>query len=247
MADCHGPDYEFFQLFCEPSDVGHAACARHRTYVIGAHQELTQVLHDPWELQEVIKRQVAKHAFTHPSDYLIATTTEVQLEAEEKARARGVLFQPGQTDLSYILNEREQNALTDYETAYFQRFGFTAANDEDLFVFLGDDPAYSLTWSIYGRLPTYRMNSRHSILWSCKHKRWVTGKERLASLGWPVHPNLASAMECPQTPALDVKRSADLAGNSMHLLNCGVVQAIALSAFGPSRTTTPDFVMEEEQ
>ena len=37
MADCHGPDFEFFQTFCNPANVGHAACARHRAYVVGTH------------------------------------------------------------------------------------------------------------------------------------------------------------------------------------------------------------------
>ena len=235
MEACHGPDYDLHQLFCDPCDVGHAACARRRTYVIGSHVERTSMLHDPWEIQEAMKRYITNKFVTHPSDYLISSKTEVELEAQEKARVRNIPYQPGQSDLTYLLTEREKVALADYQLKFWSRVGHMP--DEDLFVFLGDDPSYSLTWSFHGKLPTYRMNSRSALLWNCKYKRWLTGKERLCSLGWPVLQSIAGKMGCPVIPSLDVKRAADLAGNSMHLLNTGVMQTIALSAFGPSGTS----------
>ena len=236
MSDCHEPDYEMYQLFCDPSHTGHSACSRSRTYVIGCHQERSVLLHDPWELQDLISRKVVKHACTYPSDYLVSTQMEVELEAQEKARVRGVPYQPGMADVSYLLTKREKKALADYELEYWRRTGCSAVTDEDMFVFLGDDPTYSLTWSFNGRLPTYRMNSRSALLWSCKCKRWLTGKERLCSLGWPVLQPVASAMSCPMIPALDVKRASDLAGNSMHMLNTGVMQLLALCCVGPSES-----------
>ena len=234
MADFHGPDYEFCQLFCGPSDVGHSACSRERTYVVGSHQERTSMLHDPWEVQENMRKEIMKRAFTYPSDYLIATETEVQLEAQEKARSRGIQYIPGETNLYYLLTPREKAALAEYELEYWVRHQSNMMWDEDMFVFLGDNPSYSLTWSFYGKLPTYRMNSRSSILWNAKHKRWLTGKERLCSLGWPVIQSVADSMDCPMIPALDVKRSSDLAGNGMHMLNTGAIQCIALACFGSS-------------
>ena len=240
MEDCHSPDYEFFQLFCDPKDVGHTACARRRTYVLGQHTDRASMLHDPWELQDEMRDEVMNvlGAHTYPADYLVASKTEVELEAIEKARVRRVTYRPGESDLRYLLTSRERVALDEYILKYFERTGRAAESDEDLFVFLGDNPSYSLTWSLNGKLPTYRMNSRSGLLWNCKHKRWLTGKERLCSLGWPVLPNMSERMECPQVGSLDVKRATDLAGNSMHMFNCGVVQAIALAAFGPSATTT---------
>ena len=146
VEDCHGPMYEWDQLFCEPGDCGHTACSRSRTYVVGAHQERTVKLHCPWEIQEVMKNAV-KGSFTFPSDYLTATMTEVELEAQEKARTRNIPFIPGQSDYSHLLTSRELIALNQYNEEYFKRTHCEAAHNEDLFMFLGDNPGYSLTWS----------------------------------------------------------------------------------------------------
>ena len=236
VQDCHGPVYEWHQLFCEPGDCGHSACSRSRTYAIGAHQERTTKLHCPWEIQEVMKHSV-RGSFTFPSDYLTATTMEVELEAQEKARTRKIPYIPGKCDYSYLLTTRESAALNEYKNAYYKRTHCDAAKNEDLFMFLGDDPKYSLTWSFHGRLPTYRMNFRSGLLWNARYSRWLTSKERLLTLGWPVISEVAEEMQCPPIPAIDVKRAGDIAGNSMHVFNTGSMQMIALSAFGPAGTT----------
>ena len=234
MEDAHGPDYEFYQLFTSPADVGHFACSRSRTYVIGAHRERTTLLHDPWQLHDAIKDHISNKVATRPSDYLVATAVEVELEAMEKARVRRVTYRPGAKDLSYLLTTRERDALFEYEQKYLERFGVAASTNEDLFVFLGDNPSWSLTWSANGKLPTYRMNPSSGIYWNCKYTRWLTAKERLVSLGWPVIPEVAEEMQVPMIGAMDAKRASDLAGNSMHFLCTGVQQLIALACFAPA-------------
>ena len=231
MEDLHSPDFEFFQTFCEPADVGFAGSSRARTYVIGVHTEKSMILKDPLELHETVRQVLRHHAATMPQDYLVATATEVQLEAEGVARRRGITYQPNSLDMRYLLTQREAAALQQYEDEFYARYGQRASSVDSLFVFLGDNPSYSLTWSVNGRLPTFRTNQ--GFLWSVKHRRWLTAKERLVSLGWPVTGTVATAMAVPLIPATDVKRASDLAGNSMHFLNAGAQQLLALSCFGP--------------
>ena len=234
MADCHGPDYEFFQTFCTPADVGHAACARHRTYVVGAHVSRTRMLHDIWNLQESIRDEVQAMVQTQPKDYLLATDAEVTLEAQEVARRRRIPFREGESNLEYLLTARERQALRIYEAEYSKRYQHPAIADENLFCFLGDNPSWSLSWSVNGAIPTFRMNSRSGLYWTPRYRRWLTARERLTCLGWPVVPEVAASMATPIVPAMDVKRAADLAGNSMHFTNTGVQQLLALVSFGPA-------------
>ena len=239
IMDLHGPDYEFYQTFCEPADVGFSATARRRTYVIGAHNEKTTVLKDPLELCELISTTIRKTAYTLPHDYLVATATEVQLEAQELALRRRRPYAPGCCDLRYLLTDRERQALRDYCNYYWQKYGQNPHEQDSLFVHLGDNPDFSLNWSARGRLPTFRMNG--GLLWSVKYNRWLTAKERLVSMGWPVVNEVAEGMAAPLIPATDVKRASDLLGNSMHFLNTGVQQMVALSCFGPDCRSSMSF------
>ena len=230
MADLHGPQYDLFQTFCEPADVGFGASARKRTYVIGVHKERCSILKDPLELQETLRMSFSLVPPTQPRDYLVATEVEVRLEAQDLCRRRGLYYQDTR-DLRYLLTERERDALSDYEMEYFRKYGRLARTDANLLVYLGDNPAYSLTWSANGRVPTFRRNP--GLLWSPKYCRWLTARERLVSMGWPVHSTISESMGVRSIPATDIKRASDLAGNAMHFLNAGVQQLVALSCFGP--------------
>ena len=230
MDDLHGPDFELYQTFCEPGDVGFGASSRKRTYVVGVHTSKTTVLKDPCELQEMLSGQLRGRVSTKPRDYLVASASEVCLQCQDMCRKRGLHYQNGM-DLRYVLTQRERIALNQYEEAFYTRTGQSARSQDDLFVYLGDNPSWSLTWSFHGQLPTFRLTP--GLMWHTKHCRWLTAKERLVSLGWPVVPTIASAMNVPLVPATDIKRASDLAGNSMHFLNCGVQQLVALACFGP--------------
>ena len=231
VEQLHSPDYEWFQTSCEPADVGYSATARSRLYCIGVHQSRASILKDPLELHEMVRGRIRSLARTLPQDYLVASTAEVQLEAQDMSRRRGIPYCPAATDLRYLLTMRELEAVDTYSKEYFHRYGVEASAQDGLFFYLGDNPSYSLRWSANGRLPTLR--TTNGLMWSAKFKRWLTAKERLVSMGWPVTPEVAGAMAVPVIPAMDVKRASDLLGNSMHFLNTGVQQLIALSCFGP--------------
>ena len=231
MEDLHSPDYEFYQTFCEPADVGFFGTSRKRTYVFGAHVERTSVLHDPLELHDKVRGVLSRRAQTRPRDYLIATDLEVRMEAQDLCRKRGVRYQETNRDLSYVLTKREGDALREYELEYFRRTGELASHNEDLLVCLGDNPSFSLTWSLNGKVPCYRKG--HGLLWSPKYARWVTARERLCSMAWPVLPAIADSLPAPCVGATDIKRASDLAGNAMHFINAGAQQLLGLAAFGP--------------
>ena len=102
-------------------------------------------------------------------------------------------------------------------------------DDSNLWVYLGDSAAYK-TWSaVSGRLPTYRRSS--GLLWSPHYRRWLTGREKLASLGFPVTPAVAMAMGAPMLGVKDTKRAALVAGNAMALSTVGVVELVALCCY----------------
>ncbi|CAE7942002.1 unnamed protein product, partial [Symbiodinium necroappetens] len=109
VEECHGPEYEWHQLFLGPGDCGHAAVSRPRTYVIGCRTQDCQAIHDVAELADRITEQL-RWTETVVSDYLLATPTEVALEAHALARKRQVHYE--QTDdLHYLLSENEKKRL----------------------------------------------------------------------------------------------------------------------------------------
>ena len=110
VEDVHGPKFEFWQMFTEPADVSFGGTARQRTYTHGMNREYTRCLSCPHALLDDIKTVLSMNAQTKPSDYYVASTLEVELEAQALARRRQVQYRPGATDLSYLLTAREAEA-----------------------------------------------------------------------------------------------------------------------------------------
>ena len=69
------------------------------------------------------------------------------------------------------------------------------------------------------------------LMWNVSHQRWLTGRDKLASLGYPVTPETSAAMGVPELPIRDVKRASAVAGNAMCFASVGVVQLIALTCY----------------
>ena len=61
----------------------------------------------------------------------------------------------------------------------------------------------------------------------------MVGKERMASLGFPVVPSQARAMGTPVLPIRDPSRAVAVSGNSMHFSCVAVAQMISLTCFSP--------------
>lgn len=80
-----------------------------------------------------------------------------------------------------------------------------------------------------GRIPTLRCSG--GLTWSVYFNRFLTGREKLGTLGFPITPQVASAMGVPEIPLLDIKRCSMVAGNAMHWGCVGVVQLAALVSY----------------
>lgn len=59
----------------------------------------------------------------------------------------------------------------------------------------------------------------------------MTHREKLASLGFPVTPEVAKSMGVPELPIKDRSRAAAISGNSMSFSTAAIVQLITLACF----------------
>ena len=183
-----------WQIFTDMKDVGHSGASRPRTYVIFARKDRV-MLRNPVSLFETITERIAQVIQTRPRDYLTADQLEIDLDAAEVARARGINFRPGCKNLSYLLTVREQNAIEQLQDDYRRRFGKAAEQDEDLCLFLGDSPDWTQTWSaISRRIPTFRRNVASAKMWFPAMQRWMTPAEKF--LGYKVRTGCCIALCC---------------------------------------------------
>ena len=239
VEDCH-EGYTFYQMFSEPEEMGFGGIARRRTWVAGSHDELAVCRHDPFELQEVLSSKFRSEIRTTVSDYLVANKNEVILEAQDVARTRHLHpFIPPEHESSFsllrLLTERELETKNGLDGMYLNRFHSDPSANPNLVYFLGDSMAYSATWSaISGKIPTYRLNSSSGKYWLPAARRWLTAKERLCSMGYPVTREMSLAMKVPQLFAGDIRRASDMAGNAMHFQTSGILQMLVLACFGPT-------------
>ncbi len=120
------PEYDLYQLFIEPHEVGHSATNRRRTYVICAHRLKTYCIDDPFEVFQSISKAVKKHCREmrlSPEHLMVANTQEVQEEALRVSASRGIPYNPDSgSDLRYLLLPREELTRRGLDEAYFHRF-----------------------------------------------------------------------------------------------------------------------------
>ena len=67
--------------------------------------------------------------------------------------------------------------------------------------------------------------------WCCSRHRWLTGRQKLGTLGFPISNEVAQSMGVPPVPVRCTKRAEHVAGNAMHFSNVAIMQLIALSCF----------------
>ena len=103
--------------------------------------------------------------------------------------------------------------------------------DKNLVIYLGDNASRKCWSGVSGRIPTLRMSG--GLTWSVPLNRYLTGREKMATLGWPVTPETSAAMGVHEVPVLDIRRCSMVSGNAMHWGCIGVVQLVALVCFKP--------------
>ncbi|CAE7282950.1 desi2 [Symbiodinium necroappetens] len=227
------PDYEWYQIFTEPGELGFTATSRARTYIIGAHKTKCVCLHDPFELHDAIKSRIADYARTAVSDYLVASDQEILMEAQDTGRTRNVVHRPGVQDYAYYLTQRELRSMGILDQKYREKFGREPHLDGNLVYHLGDNAEWTTNWSANsGALPTFRLGAATSKFWLPRYRRWLTCREKLVAMGFPVTAECAHALGTPVVFVSDVRRAADILGNCMHFTTAGVMTNHALVSLG---------------
>ena len=233
MKDCH-PDHEWYQLFCDPGVAGFNATARRRTWCIGAHRDLNCCLRDPFILLEEIDQRISNLVQLRVEEYLVASAEEIWTEGAVLAAKRGVTsFSKTNCQFTQILTTRELNTVKALDEKYRQKYGMDPESDRSLTYFLGDGPAFCCWSGNSGQIPTYRRNARSGLFWLPAHSRWLTNKEKLLSMGFPVRPEQRQALKCESLGTRDYERASDMIGNCFHFQVSGIMQLVALSCFGP--------------
>ncbi len=129
-----------------------------------------------------------------------------------------------------VLTERERDLVAQLDISYQMKYAKRAETDPTLIYYLGDRFEYSRTWSAHsGRIPTFRTGGSRFL-----HRQslcFLTGKDKLSALGWPVRADIAAQMGCKVLPSMDSKRAHFLAGNSMHLTVSSIVLLLGLVCF----------------
>ena len=130
------------------------------------------------------------------------------------------------SSLRDLLTQREQTAVQKGAQMYKARFHKDPTSDRNFMLHIGDNPEVRLCWSAVSRkVPTLRRAS--GKYWHYMSRRWLTGREKVATLGFPVSPGAALSMAVPILPVQDTKRAATLSGNCMHFGNILLVELVA--------------------
>ena len=129
--------------------------------------------------------------------------------------------------LTSLLCKSELKHLNKYRTLYRKKFGAEAEDDKNLVACLIDNPDNRITWSAgSSSLPTLKKSA--SKVWHFASGRWLTPKEMLASLGFPVYKCLAESAQC-ELLDIDSDGLAGMAGNSWQVGNAGVIMLTILA------------------
>lgn len=231
MRDC-SPDHHFYQFFSSPQDFGYGGIARNRTWVMGCHKECSTCIFDPYMLLDAII-EACSVTQTQVRDYLVASESEIMMEAMDLANRRKIAFRTNSPNLEYLLLEREAETVWALNQKFRRKYGKNPEAEENLVYHLGDSSDYC-SWSASSQqIPTFRVGSKSSLYWLPKYGRFLTSKEKLTAMGWPVTKELAVSQGIPLFGAKDTKRATDLVGNGMHWQTAGIFQLVSLSCFGP--------------
>ncbi|CAK9022067.1 Probable protein S-acyltransferase 23 (Probable palmitoyltransferase At2g14255) (Zinc finger DHHC domain-containing protein At2g14255) [Durusdinium trenchii] len=217
----YGLWYNIFPIYVDPRDVGHSGASRARVYIIMAHKQKVAQRFDCRKMYARISAAMKALVATTPKDYFVADKIDIQLEAARVARA---------VELDYLLNHREQKAVEDAKQIYWKKFHRDPMKDENLVVFLGDNPKRYLCWS---GLSEHFLLVSHSDSFSCAMP-WrlrLCGREKLSTLGFPVSGDTALSMGVPRLPVSDPARASQISGNCMHFSCILVIQLISLCCF----------------
>ncbi len=154
---------------------------------------------------------------------ILSSEDEIREEALEVCRMRGIVPRADRGH-EYLLTPSQYTRLQTFLGMVVKAESPMTPN---IIFNLADNPEWTLGWTLdHLSIPPYRRNS--SGFWVAAYSRYMTTRERLASLGWPVYPSLAAAGRQPFVE-FDWQLARDALGNGICLPNVGVALLCALS------------------
>ncbi|CAJ1341751.1 unnamed protein product [Effrenium voratum] len=161
--------------------------ARPRIYSIMYHRAYLEVIAEPVEVWQGICAAVRQHMGPVPLHLFLDSTSLADVlawENELRRAARMAAREHGPSDdWAYLLSDREQRSLAEYQSLWQEKRGVDSGSD-DAAVFDLSQNAWSIcSWtSANGCLPTFRRNSR---LWLARRKRLLCPVEVAKLMGFP--------------------------------------------------------------
>ena len=219
LEELVGDMYFIRTIRMTPSDMGFPFMLRSRYHSLlirrqgrrGTPPESMQALYD------AVVRDMTYQAPQDAMAWAFCAPREELLAVEKAARSkRGFppLHDGPTSDWTYLLTDTQKLRLDAYEAE--------AADTAGMALF---DLGQNVGWSgRKAKIPTFRTNT--ALLWSRELRRWMTKKERLACMGFPVYDTLALAARVP-VDSITATAPLSSVGNAMHVANVGC--AIALS------------------
>ena len=225
-----GQYYDIGWLRVSPQDVGFGHMARMRLIVYGVHKRRALVTYNIDSMWEQIKVRLVNHIM--PRHALVAPLTEVYAEEVRRCNSRRIPVMAhhiGDVDYSYTFTNHEKEYLKTYISKWAALAGSTHMLMPDLCCSMNDNPERRVVWSAHsGLIPTMRTNS--NMLYFPAYKRWLTWKERLTAMGFPVYEPLARISNIP-VMEISQQESTMVLGNAMHLpaltcVTCGILACV---------------------
>lgn len=184
-------DWSVVSLKFQPADAGYAGVSRPRRYDILYKKTVFALVADPHAILKRITRTLSQHQVP-PSEFFIDTTEGLRAEmlrsTQRECLASLEATLDGGPPLEHLLDKYTDNwsaFLSDWELknleAYIARF------PDGSFFALGQSASkWPTTQTSSGAMPCFRRNGTDKI-WSVKHCRWATPREKCAAMGWPIN------------------------------------------------------------
>ena len=130
---------------------------------------------------------------------------------------------------TYCLSKVELVRLDKYEQFWLKKYGSLGSQNPNVIYHLGDNPDEFVCCSTAtGAFPSLRASM--GVLWHPASCTVVTGKEKLAIMGWPVFVSTAAAAGISNFKIpLRKTRLGQFAGNAYHVAVMGAFMASALA------------------